>query len=313
MKIFICFIATIFTISGFSQVKETSEKWIDTTIHKSLTKLDTDYPFKVLVSNDSLKTTSETTKILNNAKSYFDEIFNMDLDFAVLFIENENWNEYAYFPPPGIPQAWKGNVILGLDKSSISKQVENGISTLPEEHLLPLKKVYGENINLDLFYREALSIHELAHLYHLYHGTRPQRKWLQELFANMSMYSFAKKNCGTCYDQMNTFPMFSKQLGDDIAEFKSLEDFEEKYVNNLHPRNYEWFQFQFYYKAKDIINKNGENILVSLKNFLAETDLSKTERMSDEELAIRLETEVGKDISGILTNWNYQLILFKYS
>lgn len=306
MRIVIFFLTTIFTLSVFSQKKETSEKWIDTTIHKGLAELDTDYPFQVLVSNDSIKTTSETTKNLNSAKSYFDEIFNMDLNFAVLFIENKHWNEYAYFPPPGIPQAWKGNVILGLEKSSISKQVANSLTNLPEEHLLSLKKVYGKDINLDLFYREALSIHELAHLYHLYYGTRPQRKWLQELFANMSMYAFAKKNCGTCYDQMNTFPMFSKQLGDDIAEFKSLQDFEKKYVENLHPRNYEWFQFQFYYKAKDIIGKNGENILVKLKDFLVKTDLSKTHQMSDEELAIRLETEVGKDISGILTNWNYK-------
>lgn len=306
MKTLIYFLTTIFTISGFSQKKETSEKWIDTTIHKGLVELDAAYPFKVLVSNDSIKTTSETIKNLNNAKSYFDEIFQMDLDFAVLFIENEHWNEYAYFPPPGIPQAWKGNVILGLDKSSISKQVAHSLSNLPEEHLLPLKKVYGENINLDLFYREALSIHELAHLYHLYYGTRPQRKWLQELFANLSMYSFAKKHCKICYDRMNTFPMFSKQIGDDIAEFKSLKDFEEKYVDSLHPRNYEWFQFQFYYKAKDIIDKNGENILGSLLEFLVKTDMSKTEKMSDEELAIRLETEVGKDISAILTNWNYK-------
>ncbi|WP_139278173.1 hypothetical protein [Pseudozobellia thermophila] len=282
------------------------ESWIDTSIHKGLTELESDYPFKILVSNDSIKTTSETLKNLNKAKLYFDEIFQTNLDFAVLFIENRVWNEHAYFPPPGLPQAGKGNVILGLDKSTISMEVEKTISQLPEHYLTSLKTVYGENIDLDLFYRETLSIHELAHLYHFKEGTQPQRKWLQELFATMSMYSFIKEKSNSSYQLMHTYPEFIIQSGDRMAEFKTLKDFEEKYVQKLTPQNYEWFQMQFYQNAKAIIDSNKSDILIRLQKFLINTDLGKTKILTDSELATRLEKEVGKEVTAILTNWEYK-------
>ena len=156
------------------------ESWIDTSPHSGLSELRTDFSFKTLVSNNSVKSITGTLKRLNEAKQYFDEIFNTDLDFAVLFVENEKWGKHAYFPPPGLPQAIHGNVILGLDKSVLSITVEETIDRLPEQHQAMLKPVYGDDINLDLFYRDILSIHELAHLYHFKEGTKPQRKWLQE-------------------------------------------------------------------------------------------------------------------------------------
>ncbi|WP_282055407.1 hypothetical protein [Maribacter luteus] len=282
------------------------ESWIDTSIHSGLIELKTDYTFKTLVSNDSIKTTTETLKNLNTAKLYFDKIFQTDLDFAVLFIENREWYKHAYFPPPGLPQAGKGNVILGLDKSIVSMEVEKMISQLPEQYLASLKPVYGAKINLDLFYRETLSIHELAHLYHFKEGTKPQRKWLQELFATMSMYSFIKEKANLSYQLMNTYPEFVIQSGDRMAEFKTLKDFEEKYVQKLTPQNYEWFQMQFYKNAKSILDSNKTDILIKLREFLINTDLSNTKALTDSELSTRLEKEVGKEVTHILTNWKYK-------
>jgi hypothetical protein len=242
---------------------------------------------------------------LNDAKLYFDKIFQTDLDFAVLFIENSEWNKYAYFPPPGMPQAWKGNIILGLEKSIISREVEKEITQLPEQYWTSLKSVYGEKMDLDLFYREILSIHELAHLYHFNEGNKPQRKWLQELFATMSMYSFIKKKSNS-YELMDAYPQFVIQSGDKMAEFKTLKDFEEKYVQNQTPQNYEWYQMQLYQKAKSIIDSGKSDVLIKLLNFLIRTDLSKTERLTDAELSTRLRAEVGKEVANILTNWKYK-------
>ncbi|QCX38438.1 hypothetical protein FF125_08345 [Aureibaculum algae] len=297
IAVVICFLTT--------QMKA-QESWIDESIHDGLIELDTEYSFKTLVSNDSIKNTTETLKNINNAKLYFDKIFQTDLEFAVMFIENKEWNTYAYFPPPGLPQAGNGNVILGLDKSIVSIEVEKMIHQLPVQYLSKLKSVYGEKIDLDLFYRETLSIHELAHLYHFKEGTEPQRKWLQEVFATMSMYAFIKNKCNSCYDLMNTYPEFTIQSGDKMAEFKTLKDFEEKYVQKLSPQNYEWFQMQFYKNAKSILDLKGDGIVTKLRNFLIETDLSKTDKLSDTELKTRLEKEVGKEIANILNNWNYK-------
>ncbi|WP_372757050.1 hypothetical protein [Mariniflexile sp.] len=285
---------------------EAQESWIDKSIHKGLIELNTDYAFKTLVSNDSIKTTKETLKNLNNARLYFNNIFETQLDFAVLFIDNKAWNKHAYFPPPGLPQAGKGNVILGLDKSVVSTEAEIIISQLPEHYSASLKPVYGEDVNLDLFYREVLSIHELAHLYHFKEGTKPQRNWLQELFATMSMYAFVKEKSKTLYQLMDTYPEFVIQSGDRMAEYRTLKDFEDKYVQQLTPQNYEWFQMKFYQNAKAIIDSDKSDVLIRLQKFLINTDLSSTEPFSDQELLIRLQKDVGKEVADILATWKYK-------
>ncbi|GAB3653721.1 hypothetical protein GCM10028791_23960 [Echinicola sediminis] len=277
--------------------------WVDTSFHDGLVELETAYAFQTLVSNDSIVPPTETLQKLHEAKRYFDNTFQMDLEFAVLLIENRKWQNHAYFPPPGLPQAGKGNVILGLEKSIISKEVEGMIRQLPEQYWASLKPVYGENIDLDLFYREVLSVHELAHLYHFVEGTKPQRKWLQELFANLCMYSFMKEEGEETYELMDTYPEFVLQSGDRMATFKTLTDFEEKYVQKLSPQNYEWFQMQFYQKAKSIVDAKNEALIIKLRDFLINTDLSKTELLSDRELVSRLESEVGEEVADIQRSW----------
>lgn len=296
----------VILVCSFSTLLHAQKTWIDTNIHNGLQELNTPYPFKVLVSNDTINTTTNTLNNLNRAKLYFDNIFETDLDFAVMFLENNVWNKHAYFPPPGLPQAGKGNIILGLEKSVVSREVEKIISQLPEQYWTSLKPVYGEDIDLDLFYRETLAIHELAHLYHFKEGTKPQRKWLQELFATMSMYSFIKEKAIAAYNLMDTYPEFVLKSGDKMAEFKTLNDFETKYVQQLKPQNYEWFQMQFYKKAKNIVDAGNKEIIIKLRNFLINTDLSVNDRLSNSELSARLEEEVGKEVADILTNWKYR-------
>ena len=63
---------------------------------------------------------------------------------------------------------------------------------------------------------------------------------------------------------------------------------------------------QLYQNSKSIIDSSNSDILVKLHNFLINTDLSKTELLSDAELTTRLENEVGKEIADILIHWKYK-------
>lgn len=53
---------------------------------------------------------------LKEAKTFFDSIFGMDFSMAVLYVSNDEWNQYAYHPSLGTPQAWTGNIFLGSKK-----------------------------------------------------------------------------------------------------------------------------------------------------------------------------------------------------
>ena len=291
----------LFTGSLFAQ----HNNWIDTSRHEGLFEIESDYPFQILVSNKEFMPSETTLNNLRNAKIYLDELFNQNLQFAVLFIENEKWMKHAYFPPPGMPQGWQGNIILGAGVSVMSTGLKNVISQLAENVQQPLKEVYGAELNFDLFYRESLGLHELGHLYQFKQAVQPQRKWLSELFATMCMYAFVDNECNSCYPYMNTLPEFSLQGGRENYEFKALKDFEEKYVQGMSPDNYGWYQMQLYSKAKSIIESVGDDVLVKLLSFLVETDQSKVGSLNDEELALQLKSMVGSEVSEVLTEWKY--------
>ncbi|MFD1014884.1 hypothetical protein [Winogradskyella rapida] len=295
---FLWLVFSTFTFLGFAQ-----ESGVDTSIHKGLKTLKTDYSFKTFVSNDTLKRSDQTLENLNLAKHYFDALFETYLDFVVVLIENKLWEKHAYFPPPGMPQAIKGNIILGLGKSLLSQTVERALLEVPKAHWSTLTTVYGDPLDLDLFYRDILSIHELVHLYQFKNGTQPQRKWLQELFANMGMYAFVKAESKALYPLMDTYPNFVLKSGARMATYRTLNDFEDKYVQELSPQNYEWFQMQFYKQAQTIIDENGPSILVDLLNFLVETDLSQTEQLTDAALLTALDAKVGESVANVMRHW----------
>lgn len=282
------------------------ESWIDAAKHQDLIELKTDYPFKTFVSTDTIYSSNETLKNIANAKSYFDKIFQTDLDFTVMLIEKEKWNQFAYYPPPGNPQAANGNIILGLGKSVVAQMVEGMVNQFPAASLTSLKSAYGENLNLDLFYKETLALHELGHLYHLKQGVNSQRKWLDELFATMAMYADVKHDCNSCYDRMNAYPEFVLNIENRTAEFQTLANFEEMYVQQLPPLNYEWLQMHFYVNAKAIVDATNETVLIKLRDFIIKTDLGKAEKLSDADLAIRLEKEVGIEVAAVMTDWKYK-------
>ncbi|WP_026953539.1 hypothetical protein, partial [Algoriphagus vanfongensis] len=61
-----------------------------------------------------------------------------------------------------------------------------------------------------------------------------------------------------------------------------------------------------YRAARHIMEANSIEILEKMLNFLVNTDLSKEERLNNDQLLSRLEIEVGKDVADVMTNWKYQ-------
>jgi hypothetical protein len=149
-------------------------------------------------TQENPKNIKNTIKNREQAKEYFDNIFKEDLNFAVLFVDNPNWNKYAFSSPPEVPQAHhQGNMVLGLGSSVLAMQAELGLKQVPDSGLAILKQHFGEEINLDLFSRDALSMQELGHLYQFYKsGKDTQRHSLSEVFGNLCQ-AVAAKNLAT--------------------------------------------------------------------------------------------------------------------
>lgn len=276
---------------------------VESATDEGLILVHDDTPFPVYISSSEHVAPHSTLTQLAAAKVFFDKLFKFDLPFSVLFIENEKWQDHAFFGPPGMPQAGNGKIILSAEKSVIAHLVEKRMTNLSGNSISALVEVYGRPLNLDLFYRDALSVHELAHLYHFRAASKPQRKWLQELFATLSMIAFFENYSDHAFDTMNTYPSFAIHFAEQHAEFKTLTAFEEKYVTGMKPQNYEWYQFKLYHHARSIIDKEGYAVIPKLLTFLIDTDLEKTRHLSDEELVEFLSRDVSNDVASVLTQW----------
>ncbi len=299
----------IFIIILITSCKQTDSDWIDRSKHEGLYDIGYSKSIETYCTQENPENIKNTIENLEQAKEYFDTIFKEDLNFAVLFVDNPNWNKYAFTPPPGMPQAHhQGNMVLGLGSSVLAMRAEQGLKQVPDAGLAILKQHFGEEINLDLFYRDALSLHELGHLYQFYKtGKGTQRYWLNEVFGNLCQVA-AAKNLATqdVFNRMDSYQLFlinSNQWGE--LNFKTLKQFEEHYFEVLNQgRNYGWYQSQFYLKAKILYAKFGDEFLNKFRNFLIDINPDTVGNIDNKELKELMTTTFGKQVVEIL-EWKH--------
>ncbi len=302
MKMRIVLITIIILISSCKQEKS---DWIDRTKHEGLYDISYSESFETYCTEENPENIKNTISNLEQAKKYFDKTFKEDLNFAVLFVDNPNWNKYAFTPPPGMPQAhYQGNMVLGLESSVMAMQAEQGLKQVPDSRLGILKQHFGEEINLDLFYRDALSLHELGHLYQFYKtGKGTQRHWLNEVFGNLCQMAAAKNLANQdVFNRMDSYQLFlinANQWGE--LNFKTLKQFEEDYFEVLKSgQNYGWYQTQFYLKAKKLYSKFGDEFLNEFRDFLIDINPDKVGDLDNKELQKLMIIKFGDEALEIL-------------
>ena len=178
-------------------------------------------------------------------------------------------------------QAWAGNIFLGSGKSVVARQAENQLKNLPQEQLTHLKNHYGDPLNMDLFYRNNVGIHELGHLYQFIEVSKGQRRWLQEVFATYAARSYLVKFQPKLAAATLAYVEIGTEAHEHHIKYRSLKAFEELFIEGLGPQNYEWFQFQLFKKVVVLHEKFGIEGLVKLRNFLVATDLTVEKRLDD--------------------------------
>ncbi|MEZ2414486.1 hypothetical protein ACA086_05930 [Muriicola sp. E247] len=289
--------------------KQGDTEWIDRTKHQGLFRINATDKFEIYSTQSEPEQLENTIGNIESAKKYFDKIFDEDLKFAVLFIDNKNWDNYAFAPPPGMPQAYyEGNMVLGLGKSIMAQRHEKALKNASITELDSLKKYYGSEINLDLFFRDALSIHELGHLYQSYHtGRNSQRKWLDELFGNLCQVAATKnfEDQGT-YQRMDAYQEYvirNKPWGE--IKFTTLDQFEKEYFEIFKQgRNYGWYQSKFYTKAKRLYALYGDSILIQFLDFQIKINADDIDKIEDKKLYDMMLEEFGIETMEIL-EWKY--------
>ncbi len=278
--------------------------WPDSIKHQGLNLYSDIDGFSIFTSKEA-QVDEITLDLLKDAKRYFDQVFKITFPISVLFVSNAKWAQYAYYPPPGMPQAWAGNIFLGSEKSVVADQAEQQLKNLPNEQLKKLQDHFGAPLNMDLFYRNNVAVHELGHLYHFFEASQTQRKWLQEVFATYAARLFLVKHNPELAAATVSYAEIGSEAHFPFIKHTSLDKFEELYLPGLGPQNYEWFQFQLFKKAVQLQENFGEEGLIDLREFLVKTDLMTNEKMEDVQLRNKLQDQLGKEMAELLLSWEF--------
>ncbi|NND95604.1 MAG: hypothetical protein HKN45_12135, partial [Flavobacteriales bacterium] len=78
--------------------RQTDSDWIDRSKHEGLYDINYSESFETYCTEENPENLKNTLGNLEQAKEYFDKIFKEDLNFAVLFVDNKNWDKYAFAP-----------------------------------------------------------------------------------------------------------------------------------------------------------------------------------------------------------------------
>jgi hypothetical protein len=293
----------------FVSCENKDSDWIDRAKHEGLFEINATDKFETYSTQTKPENIEKTIRNIELAKMYFDKIFDENLKFAVLFVDNKNWNKYAFAPPPGMPQAYyEGNMVLGLGKSIMAQRHEEALKNRPVTEQDSLKKYYGSEIDLDLFFRDALSIHELGHLYQSFRtGRNSQRKWLDELFGNLcqvaAIKNFKDQSTFQRMDAYQEYVIKTNSWGE--VKFTTLDQFENDYFDIFKEgRNYGWYQTKFYSQAKKLYALHGDNILVMFRGFQIKINAMNIGKIDNKKLYDMMLEQFGIETMKIL-EWNY--------
>ena len=223
-----------------------------------------------------------------------------------MVVASEDWSKNAYMPVPGLPEYYKGNIIIGAGQNAMADDYGQMLSGFPKGMTAKVYEIYqDENGNLDMkLFFDKLAIHELTHNFQDPNNESGYSvsRWLEELHANMGLYAYYKSNRPDELKYITTLVDFSINNPPPNAQFTSLQDFDTNYYS-MNPGDYGMYQMKFTKAAEKIIDSLGNDILKPLNDFIVKYDESYKDKMSFSELSKTLGEEVHPMFIEIVNGW----------
>lgn len=268
---------------------------VDTSKHEGLQQLGSDHAFPVWHSTGQAAYALEQADLVAEAYAMLSGIMGEKSDFCLLVLTEADWATHAYSPVPGMPEYYKGNLIVGADQNSMAESYERMIEGFPPEMTAELKTIYtnteGE-FDMQLFF-DKLSIHELTHSFQdpgNGEGFSISR-WLEEVHANMGLYAFYQQQRPEELHYITTLVDFSLNHPPPQQQYTTLADFDAHYYE-LSPGDYGFYQMKFTRMAQTIIDRLGVDVLQALNTFLITYDETWGDRLDAAAFKKRLAEEV---------------------
>ena len=279
---------------------------IDRSRHIDLIELETDRPFKILYSKEQIEYAKKQVELVDEAYLFLSRIMGPKKDFYLLVVSSKDWEKNAYSPVVGMPEYYKGNLIVGAGQNEMASGYEEMVNSFPESMTVDLIKTYTNELgkfDMRLFF-DKLSIHELTHNFQDPKNQEgySMSRWLEELHANMGLYAFYKTKRPGDLKYIMSLVDFSLNNRPPNIKYHSLSDFDVHYYE-MDPGNYGFYQMRFTKAAQKVIDSLGNSILKPLNNFLTKYDESWKEKLNEEGFRKKLASEVDPYLVQLIDTW----------
>jgi len=242
---------------------------------------------------------------IDKVSVFFKQHVAFEPDVTLLVLTPEDWSKYTKFPFYGMPHYNENKtLIVASDDNDFWKSFVPVVEQLSEELAGQISRTYSDKngtLSMRPFF-DLLAIHELGHAYHFQGGLTMQRKWMGELFANITLHTYIAEKEPDLLPALTVFPKMVVSSTDKAAlNFTTLSDIETRYdeIGQKHASNYGWYQCRWHMAAGDIYDKGGLAVFKKLWDALKE----QKEILDDSSFAALLAEKVHQSVADVQLKW----------
>lgn len=215
------------------------------------------FPFSVVATTGIEEKARRIAARTHAALSWMSNAFDFDPQIRVEVLGPEDFAERAELPALGLPHINdEGTMFLaGYETSTFDSSIAETMRYLSAADRSAFEQAYGRPPNVQAFV-DLLSLHELAHTYHMQRGWSFQELWMGELFCNLALHGYVAAREPAVLPALVTLPSAAHRIP---AEVQGVTGIEAMSADN--PLTYVWYQFRLQVAAVRLWDGGGLALL----------------------------------------------------
>jgi hypothetical protein len=173
-------------------------------------------------------------------------------------LDPDDWAELARRKVYGFPHPGADRItifVAATDSPLFDSALELLLDDLPASERPTFDMVYGSPPELGRFV-DLLSLHELAHLFHLQVPFDIPRRWVQELFCNVALQGYLAEEEPDQLPVLETLARAALYIRPERMAVRELER-----MDDADELNYAWYEFRLHAAAIGIWQVGGRDLL----------------------------------------------------
>jgi hypothetical protein len=215
------------------------------------------FPFPVVATIGLEEKAARIAERTRGARSWMSGILGMEPQIRVEVLGPEDFAERAELPALGLPHLNEAGTMFlaGYDTSTFDSSIVETMKYLPPADRSAFIQAYGDPPSVQTFV-DLLSLHELAHAYHMQRGWSFQELWMGELFCNLALQGYVAEHEPAAQRALETLPTAAHHMPPQAQGVTGIDA-----MSAENPLTYVWYEFRLQVAAIRLWDAGGPGLL----------------------------------------------------